>query len=237
MPKGTTEGLTNLTRCFPLSISLWSSGGLSKTNWAWSEPGRKNFCCNVNIWVNDSPMRETRTHTHRILIQVLYLYPPPPPLLYKFIYVSPFVASSSNHLTSDWLDGFIFLFVYESSPCRSHSCLRLSILFLPSLSFAQTAPVSVGESCMIQQYPTHPSHSLLISLSLFLLLVIRGHVWLWILLALRVLHLSSHTSKNNVVNAFMFWEQIWFTSPLCLWIKHGSGCKRGRGGSTWHNEV
>lgn len=97
---GTIKGLTCLTHCFLLSTSLWSSGGLSKTNWAWSEPGGKNFCCSVNIWVNDSPVRGRERLAFRILIPFLYLYPPLPPSLFSLLLLLLLHIHSSLHLSS-----------------------------------------------------------------------------------------------------------------------------------------
>lgn len=187
-------------------------------------------CQHLSEWLPSERERETVYPSRFFIFILLLLF-----CTYSFI-SSPFkllLPTTSPQIGRMGLFSFRTWIITISFPLLSP--VISSLPFLPFLT--QTAPVSVGASCMIQQYPAYPSHSLLISLSLFPLLVIRGHVWLCKLPVLRVPHSSSHTSKNNIVNAFMFCEQIWFTSPLCLWIKHGSECKRGGGGSTWHNEV
>ena len=146
-------------KCLPLSASPWSSGGLSKTNWARNEPGRKNFCCSVNIWVNVSPARRRESLAFRILIFFLYVHPPH---LLLCILVSVFLVCSPDHLTSDWPDGFFLSSNFTWIITISFPLLSPVISALPSLPLLpQTAPVSGGESA-------HLSHSHLLSLSLSL---------------------------------------------------------------------
>lgn len=171
------------------------------------------------------------------LIPGPFRHPPPPPL-YIFSPLSPFSSlfcRPHHHILARWeffFPPFPFHMNHHHAVPTAVSCYLFPSF--PSLLLPQTDPVSVGECCMNQQYPAHPSHSLLRSLSLFPLLVIRGHVWLWMLLLLPGPHLSSTTAKNNQVNASLSCEQIWFTPLLCLWINPGSECKRG---SARHSEV
>lgn len=156
-----------VTQQHVLSTSLWSSGGLSETNWARSEPRVRNFCCSVNIWVNNSRVREKDSACSSLVYFITLLL-----LLctYSVLHLA-FLVCSADHITTSWPDGNFFppfSISHKSSSYCSRCCLLLSLPLVPSLFLPQTDPVSVGECCMNQQYPAHPSHSLLLSLSLSL---------------------------------------------------------------------
>lgn len=162
--------------------SLLSSGGLSKTNWAWNETRKRElFCCSVNIWVKNSPV-EGWENQPALDLSLTLSSSPSPEHIHSSLYT--FLVCSADHLRlPGWIFFFSFYFTWIiiiSFPfLSSHISLLLSLPFLP-----QTAPVSVGESCMNQQYPALSlplSPALTVS---FTSLVIRGHMWLCILLAL-----------------------------------------------------